>query len=64
MEQNRTDTVLLVMDMQSTILKRLPDTTDLIGSVKKAIGLPGKEKFRLFMSSWVSDRCSGNQFKQ
>ncbi len=44
MEQVNSDTVLLVMDMQSSILKRLPDTKNLIGNVKKATALARERK--------------------
>jgi len=44
MEQNQRETVLLVMDMQSSILKRLTDAANLIGNVKKAIGLARERK--------------------
>ncbi len=37
MEQVNSGSVLLVMDMQSSVLKRLPDSTMLIANVKKAI---------------------------
>jgi len=37
MEQNTQDTALLVMDMQSAILRNLPDTTQLLSNVAKAI---------------------------
>jgi nicotinamidase-related amidase len=44
MEQNKTGSVLLVMDMQSSILGRLPDTKNLVAKVKKAIGLARERK--------------------
>ena len=37
MEQNMQNTSLLVMDMQSAILRNLPDTTAFIGNVAKAV---------------------------
>ncbi len=37
MEQNKQNTVLLVMDMQAGILSNLPDTTRLVSNVTKAI---------------------------
>jgi nicotinamidase-related amidase len=37
MEQNKQNTALLVMDMQSEILGRFPDSTALINNVSKAI---------------------------
>jgi nicotinamidase-related amidase len=37
MEQNKQNSALLVMDMQSSILSRLPETSVLLSHVKKAI---------------------------
>jgi len=37
MESNNSNTVLLVMDMQTSLLSRLPDATVFIGNVAKAI---------------------------
>jgi nicotinamidase-related amidase len=44
MDQNKMETALLVMDMQSSILKRLPDPGNLIGNMKKAIGIARERK--------------------
>jgi nicotinamidase-related amidase len=44
MENNIKDTALLVMDMQMGILVNLPDTTELISHVKKAIATARNHK--------------------
>jgi nicotinamidase-related amidase len=44
MEQNKQNTALLVMDMQSAILGRLPETSALLGHVKKAIASAREKK--------------------
>jgi nicotinamidase-related amidase len=44
MEQNKQNTALLVMDMQSAILGRLPETSALLGHVKKAVASAREKK--------------------
>jgi nicotinamidase-related amidase len=44
MEQNPQNTALLVMDMQTAVLRNLPDTTALISNVAKAIAKARDEK--------------------
>ncbi|HUZ61393.1 MAG TPA: isochorismatase family cysteine hydrolase [Hanamia sp.] len=44
MEQNKQNTALLVMDMQTGILRNLPDTTQLVNNVTKAIAAARSNK--------------------
>ena len=44
MEQNKQNSALLILDMQSAILGRLPETSALLGNVKKAIARAREKK--------------------
>jgi nicotinamidase-related amidase len=44
MEQNKQNSALLVMDMQSAIISRLPETSVLLSHVKKAIATAREKK--------------------
>src|ERR1700733_13058268 len=44
MEQNKQNSALLIMDMQSTIVSRLPQTSALISRVKQAIASARERK--------------------
>lgn len=44
MEQNQSNAALLIMDMQLTILNRLPDASGLVSNTKKAIAAAREKK--------------------